>query len=287
MQVSVLKPEGDCAAMDIVPALQFYKRGYRDTLGLRYYYGNPNPKVKKSLCIASGAALQNCRDKGLDDNYMLNSMLEQDGKFSRLDLAVTEYIEKDLVTVEDVEAWFKRGLVESPLCSGGAEKLQSIEPDKEDILETLYIGDLNKRGTRGIFRAYDKGVEFELPEHLITRLELENRGEVAHACAERIARDDNLAGNFRTRFNVKHHDFDRLMDSEIVKPMRGKAKPKPEAEIEMDRRWKWLMDSVAPAMKEAIEFDEKRGFGRSRPFNFAVAAGLKWADKVDLLDTSD
>jgi len=72
--------------------------------------------------------------------------------------------------------------------------------------------------------------------------------------------------------------------SEPIKRTRGIAKTK---DIEMDKRWQWLMNQVAPALRDAIAYDEKQGRGRDRAFNFACAAGLKWKDKVNLLDTSD
>jgi len=287
IQVSVLKPEGHCQAMDTITPLRFYNRGYRDNAGVRYYYGNQNAKAKKALVVASGEALENLHSVGLTDEYICGMYLEQSGSFSRLDLAVTEWIETELVTLWDVENWFKYGLIESEFCSYGCKEISEVSPNGEKALETLYIGDLQKRGKRGIFRAYDKGFELDLGKYLGTRLELELRSKKAHSIAENIAYRNDFSGSFRQHFNVYADNFDRLMDAPITEPikrMRGIAKPK---ELDMDKRWKWLMEQVAPAVKDAIAYDEKVGRGRGRAFNFAVACGLKTRTKVNLLDTSD
>jgi len=284
MQYSVLKPERDCEAMDTITPLRFYNRGYRDGVGLRYYFGNQNSKVKKALCVASGEALEVLHSQGLTDEYLIASALENNASFSRIDLAVTEWVESELVTLWDVENWFKYDMIESQLLLGGCKEISCIETGAVRNTQTLYIGDLSKRGKLGIFRAYDKGIELDLGQYLGTRLELELRAKKAQAIAENIANRNDFSGSFRQNFNVYADNFDRLMDapvSEPIKRKRGIAKPK---DIEMDKRWQWLMEQVAPALRDAIAYDEKSGRGRDRAFNFATKAGLKWKDKVNLLD---
>jgi hypothetical protein len=273
--------------MDIITPLRFYNRGYRDQAGVRYYYGNQNAKAKKALVVASGEALEVLHSVGLTDEYICGMFLEQNGSFSRLDLAVTEWVETELVTLWDIENWVKNDLVESPLTLGGVKEVSSIIDGSKHQLETLYIGDFSKRGKLGIFRAYDKGIELDLGQYLGTRLELELRGKKAQAIAENIAYRNDFSGSFRQHFNVYADNFDRIMDapiSEPIKPKRGLAKPK---DLEMDKRWRWLMEQVAPAVKDAIQYDEKSGRGRARAFNFAVACGLKYKDKINLMDTED
>jgi len=287
MQYSVLKPERDCAEMDAITPLRFYNRGYRDVFGLRFYYGNQNSKVKKALVVASGESLELLHSQGLTDEYLIGSALENNASFSRIDLAVTEWIEEGLVTLWDVENWVRYGLVDSSLIQSGAKTIERIDAYGTKAIETLYIGDISKRGKLGIFRAYDKGIELDLGQYLGTRLELELRAKKAHDIAENIAYRNDFSGSFRQHFNVYADNFDRLMDappSEPIKRKRGLAKPK---DIEMDKRWQWLMEQVAPALKDAIAYDEKSGRGRNRAFNFACAAGLKWKDKFNTLDTSD
>jgi len=284
MQYSVLKQERDCEEMDTCMPLRFYNRGYRDNVGIRYYYGNQNSKVKKALVVASGESLDVLHSQGLTDEYLIGSALENDAKFSRLDLAVTEWVEETLVTLEEIEKWYTHGLIVSHLCENGCKGIFSISDIDKKQVDTLYIGAMSKRGKQGIFRAYDKGVELDLGRYLGTRLELELRAKKAQDIAENIAYRNDFSGSFRQHFNVYADNFDRLMDapvSEPIKRKRGIAKPK---DIEMDKRWQWLMEQVAPALRDAIAYDEKSGRGRDRAFNFATKAGLKWKDKVNLLD---
>ena len=261
--------------MDTVHPIKFYQRGYRHPFGYRIYFGNP--KSKQALVVASGDAMQNMRDSGLLDAEILQYALSLDAKFSRLDLAVTEWNTFDgMITVGDVKQWCKSGIVISPLMeNGGAKSISTILRDR-DILETLYIGDVEKRGKRGIFRAYDKGIELDLGEYMVTRIELEEKRDNAHQTALRIAETNDISGNFRARFNVKHRNFDKLMDADAVKVQRGKGKVKgQEAEDEASNRWQWLMTQVAPALRKAIDEDVKNGLGYDRLGLFVAKAGVK------------
>jgi len=56
---------------DIIPPTKFYKRGYRDENGIRYYFGNNNPKVKNCFVVASGAALGSLRNDQKTDADIL------------------------------------------------------------------------------------------------------------------------------------------------------------------------------------------------------------------------
>lgn len=259
----------------IVPPLAWYKRGYRNEWGFRLYFGNvKSPNL--AFVVASGEPLQNLRDSGKFDYEILNWALEVDAKFTRIDLAITEWQTMDgMIFVEDIEEWYKSGLIDSSHIMGGAKKIEAIGGDAgENVIETLYIGDISKRGKKGIFRAYDKGIELDIGAYLATRLELEDRGEKAHNTAIRIANSGDVAGNFRARFNVRHKEFDRLMDADAINIQRGIGKQKLEEEQENDRRWTWLMNQVAPAMREAIKNDIKQGKGIHRAQAFALKAGM-------------
>lgn len=264
-----------------VPAPRFYKRGYVDAHGWRYYFGNPNSK--KALIVGSAAALHNARISGKTDEEILSWALDGGGVVSRLDLAVTEWIEDTLVTVGDVEAWFKRGLVESSLVSGGGKLISASSPEQENTPETFYIGDISKRGKKGIFRAYDKGIELDIGAYLATRLEVELKGDNAISTANRIAKTGDIAGNFRAKLNVKHKDFDRLMDAPITDVARGKAKEKESEDEVMNKRWEWLTEKVAPVLKEAREYDNRKGKKDNRMYWFLRSAGFSDAQAKAVL----
>lgn len=261
--------------LDTIPPIRFYDRGYRDGNDFRIYFGKG--KNSKALLIASGEPLQNMRERGYQDQQILNWALEHDAKFSRLDLAVTESMEESLtkiVTIKDVIQWLKQGLITSPLLGASSSKgIFSIQSE-QDTAETLYIGDMQKRGKRGIFRAYDKGIELSLPPELKTRLELELKREKAHVNAKRIAETGDIAGNFRASFDVRHEEFERLMQAPAVVPVRGKQQKNREAREEQNKRWDWLINQVAPALRSAIAEDEKLGIGDARLTQFLIASGL-------------
>lgn len=260
---------------DSIPPTKFYKRGYRDQFGTRYYFGNSNPKVKSALVVMAGAALDAMRDAERHDYETLQWIYEVGGKVTRLDLAVTEWVETNLITVQDVEKWYRKGLIVSNLTKYGARTIIGYPSENSPRqIETFYIGDMERRGTNGIFRAYDKGIELDLGKYLGTRLELELRGESANGTAKRIAASGDLAGNFRSKFDVKHKDFRRVMEADAVIVKRGKAQKNKDKNDELSKRWDWLINQVAPALNSAIADDKKAGFGDARLTQFLIASGL-------------
>lgn len=255
-----------------LPPVRFYKRGYQHPNGFRFYFGNPNSK--KAMLIASGEVMQSLRNDRMADAEILDWVLGIGGEISRLDLAVTEFIEDELVTVKDVEQWYIKDLVESSLTGGGGKAISSVTRDAQSLLETFYIGDIGKRGKKGLFRAYDKGVEMGIGSEIVTRIELELKREKAHNVAKRLAESNDIAGNFRSHFNVKSRDFERLMDAPAVSIHRGKNQVKEAENEEIARRWDWLLEQVAPALKRAVLDERLAGRGDARLVDFMTRAGI-------------
>jgi len=271
-----------CIELGYTPinAVKNYAIGYRTPLGIRVYFST-NPK-NTPLVIASGETLQNLRDYGHSDVKILNWALEIEGKFSRIDLAVTESVtekEPDIFTMADVKRWVSEGLIESPLVSGGARGIVEYAPksavsDSKETIQTIYVGDMSKRGEKGIFRAYDKGIELGIEaENVISRIELEIKRDRAKVTGRLLANDYNIGGHFRARFNVNDAVFERLMDSEAVEIKRGKGVKNREENEALDKRWQWLIDAVAPSLRQAIEGDKMLG-RVDRLERFLKASGL-------------
>lgn len=260
-------------------AIQFYKRGYKDANGLRYYFGNPNSI--KALVIASGETLQFMRDMGHTSQSLAALAIDNGGIVTRMDLAVTEWVDDNLLTMQEIEAWVKWGLIESPLIAYGAKKLEEI--GENGAIETIYIGDMGKRGKRGIFRGYDKGIELDLGDYLATRIELEERGENSHNSAKRIANGVGVGAVFRSRFNVLAANFERVIEQDAVSINRGGATKDRTKEDELNARWSWLMKQVAPALKAAREDDIKLGLKQNRFYWFMREAGLSHDAIVTML----
>jgi DNA relaxase NicK len=224
--------------------------------------------------VGAGNALALLRDSGKTDQEILNYAIEQEAVFSRVDLAVTEWIEETLVTVDEVENWYQKGLITSSLVKHGGKMFNGYDEELERQAETFYVGNLKRRADFGLFRAYDKGIEFEIEKYLVTRLEYEDRGEKAHSTAIRIAKTGDISGNFRARFDVAHDEFNRLMDADAVVIKRGLGKEKREDEAKMDARWQWLMTQVAPALNEARAWDLENKPESKRFYWFLRESGM-------------
>lgn len=255
-----------------LPPVRFYKRGYQHPNGFRLYFGNPNSP--KAMAIASGETMQSLRNDEKLDAEIVDWILSAGGEISRLDLAVTEFIEEDLIQLEDVRSWYSQGLMESQLAEYGCKTIASVLKEGGEELQTIYVGDIAKRGKRGIFRAYDKGIELGIGSEIVTRIELELKRDKADKAARRIAETNDIAGNFRAYFNVRSKDFERVMDADAVKTHRGKNLVKQAESEETARRWDWLLNQVAPALKQAISEERKQGRGDARLIAFMEASGL-------------
>lgn len=255
-----------------VSPIRFYKRGYLHPVGWRVYFGNP--KSKKASIVASGETMQSLRNDCWLDAEVLDWLLSKGAQVSRLDLAVTEWIEDELVTLEDVQTWYEKDLIESPLIAGGARVISGYDKERSAQLETFYVGSMKGRGKKGIFRAYDKGIELNLEKYMVTRLELEMKGKNAHNTARRLAESNDIAGNFRSRFNVKAKEFERVMDADAVVLRRGAAQVKEDENETVEKRWNWLMTQVAPSLKQAIKDEQDAGRGDDRLTKFLIASGL-------------
>jgi hypothetical protein len=89
-----------------------------------------------------------------------------------------------------------------------------------------------------------------------------------------LVESNDIAGNFRAKFNVKADEFNRLMEADAVTVTRGKNQAKEAEQDEINRRWDWLMKQVAPALKQAISDERKRGNGDTRLIAFMAEAGM-------------
>lgn len=251
---------------------KFYKRGYRDTNGTRYFFGNPNSK--KALVIMSGQALESIRNEGFEDKNIINSLILRSAKFTRIDLAVTQWNEDESVSLSDMQDYYKRGIIKSPLVARGGKLISDLELDGELYPETFYIGDLKKRAKKGLFRAYDKGKQLDISRYLMIRLELEERGENSHASALRIAENASIASVFRSRFDIEDEKFQRIIDAPSVKIQRGIGKKNEDDMSEDEKRWRWLIEQVAPTLKKSIKLDKALSRGDENIVQFILASGL-------------
>lgn len=274
LQFSAEFQESNCIRKGFiaVPPVRFYRRGYRDSMGIRYYFGAP--KGTRCLVVISGEPMERLRSLR-NDYEIINWGLDAGAKFSRVDLAVTEWNTfEGFLELKDVVKWVENDLVETALLVGGSKLVGSIVKRGVFTPETLYIGDMEKRGSKGIFRGYNKGAQLNLGDYMATRLELELKREKAHATALRLSRTNDIAGNFRAYFNVRHKDFNRLMDADAVSVKRGKAKERVEENEALDKRWEWLIKQVAPALHDAWKGDAKLGRGDGNLMKFLNASGL-------------
>jgi len=250
----------------------FYKRGYEDALGAKFFFGSH--KTDRAFIVLAGKALANYRDAGRQDPDTLAWLIGRDATFGRLDIAITDMTVGENIQVSAAQTWFESKLIESPLVARGATFISGYAWDDTPVVQTYYVGDLKKRGDVGIFRAYDKSLDIGIGNGIITRIELEIRKEKSNSVAKRLAKDFDLSGNFRASFNVKSQDFERLMDAPVANVKRGLGIARLDQDDKDDKRWAWLLDVVSKSLNDAILSDNKRGLGSERLKSFLAKSGF-------------
>lgn len=275
IQASIAMPEPNPSNenFSIAYPVAWYRRAYIDEDGVRYNFGNN--RTSKALIIASGDALQNLREKYNSDENVARYLKLDKAKISRCDIALTKYIADDFISVGDIQEKFKQGKIISSWTELGCKTISSFDKDWEILPETFYIGDMEKRGKKGIFRAYDKGLQMNLEPFLITRLEIEDRGDRADMDVRRLLKGNSLASIFVSRLNIDDDVFQKTINAEPCKISRGDAREKRDADEALDKKWDWLINQVAPALKKAIRDEKKRDIAELRLAEFIHKAGLR------------
>lgn len=204
----------------------------------------------------SSTAIENC---GMVNETFARQFvaqrIQQDCKFSRVDLAVT--IEQDgELTVETVREWVKTGKLTGP--EHRLESAKSIVNDLTEQGETTYIGDQRKRAKKGIIRAYDKGLEQDMEPGKLTRIEIEEKREVAHRIARMFADGVGLGALMASRLQFDTELWQTLTGDEIAPDKYYKI---PKKEEPLDKTWMWLIEKVAPVLGRKSAQDEEFGTG--------------------------
>lgn len=250
----------------------FYNRGYEDVLGRKYFFGNP--KSKKALVIQTGRSLHNMRVVGYKDRDMIAGVIEKGGNITRLDMAITEYIEDELITTDDISKLCELGKVTGTLVKYGYKQIAGADVGEPLGIETCYIGSPKRRGKNGIFRAYDKGIEMDIGKYMVTRLELEERGKNAHNSAKRLSEGHSIGSVINTRIQFDDNGVNRLFDAKEVDMSRGAQFIESDDIEKQKNRWIWLMKQVAPALRKAVENDRKSGKGDDNLLQFLKIARI-------------
>lgn len=262
-----------------IPPVRNYRVGFRQADGTRIYFGNA--LSKKALFILDGRTLHNQRINGESNEDYIERVLTDGAKVSRIDLQVTQFVQSDLITPSDYLDMVREGQVLSAHVKHGVKWLSSLDENYRDNVETLYIGDMKKRGKRGIVRAYDKGVEMDLTKFLISRLEVEDKRDNAHTTAKRIASGVTVSEAIKSRFDIKNDRWQDLIGADSIDMTRGKQIVDSSEQDKMDSRWKWLIGTVAKSLGQAIAHDEINGMSEDNKLNFERAMAKAYSEVLD------
>jgi len=221
--------------------MQNYKTMRVFESGLTSHHGHN--KSDKWLNIATGTVcdgIENHRD------YIKN-VLKLHGIFSRIDFCCTV---ENGCSMNDFRTWCENKEVSGPLADNG---IKSIVNDDTQNAETTYIGDLKKRSKRGIFRAYDKGIELGIEDAKLTRFELEERKHRANTTARRFSDGMPIGDIIRQRVDIDNDIWRGIMGTKSEKLQRYTTEEKNE---DVDTTWHWLIDTCAKTLGEKMALDQ-------------------------------
>lgn len=214
-----------------------YSQAFIHPFGIMVMSNHSRPEMGVHVSF-SGRALRSLTEQGVTAVEMLVWSLENQGRISRLDLAI------DVFDVKiDPIALAKSERVKSE--PGTARKWSYIQG--HDGGTTAYIG---SRKSERFLRIYDKAAEQRRAGELWTRFELELKSDSARAAAKHFAllsdgeRPEYIKGLIKALFNPADETFQEAM--------QGVAEPlKTEKDTE-DNTVDWLLGTVARTMAKTM-----------------------------------
>ena len=224
----------------------FYRVLRKYICGTRVLYGNANSE--KFLMQMSGATCAGYNMSFPTGNTSF--ALAQGATFSRVDFAVT------VNRAEPLEQ-FRQALADGQVVSKRYENdTPKMIADVGGKAQTIYLGDLKKRGKKGVFRAYDKALEQGL-DTPSTRFELEIRGSTAHTAVKRFLTGVPISALVRAVVDIPGADW--FHEIFIAPPETLPTFKRPEKVDLVGARWHWLTTQVAPALGKLLAIERVEG----------------------------
>lgn len=193
--------------------------------------------------VLSGVALANLREQ-MSELEFVKSLVETGAEFKRIDMALTT----DETTPD--EFWVRADNGIGALSDGGAAKgILS----KDHGIETVYVGDQQKRGRRGIFRCYRHDLKHG-GEEMLTRFELEKGARNSQGAAKRLARGDSIVSVMNDSLSFPTWDKWNEIFSDAVKldHVPRETYGATRHEEAQQSRTDWLLNQCAASLGKAM-----------------------------------
>jgi len=219
--------------------MPFYTHRTRFLNGAVMYEGNPN--TDKKLFVLSGAV---CDRLNVNKEWV-KSMLDDEGTVSRIDLAMTT----DINILEPLQKDNKS--IQSKMFSD-----MKIISDADYTPQTIYCGDMSKRGKKGIVRAYDKGLQLGVDISMF-RIEVELRQKHAQISSKRYAHGESIPSIMNSKFKVDREWYTDIFGND-ESTMRFADRGEEDIP-EIDRKMLWLENQVIPSIQYVIDYDKEHG----------------------------
>lgn len=214
-----------------------YEAAFQHPFGHLVYANVYRPEMGVHVACG-GRALREMAEAGFPAPDLLKWIAEQNGKITRIDLAIDVWgVEIDPVA-----------LAKSPRVKdapGSARKASAIENSEGG--RTAYIG---SRSSDKFMRVYDKANEQGLKDTLWTRFELELKGDQARHAAATMAglpdadRPAFIKGLMRGLANFQDETYQAVMDAEAVYLETTRKTS--------DSTYNWMMNTVARSLAALI-----------------------------------
>lgn len=208
--------------------------------GLVVYSGNPNSD--KQLFVMSGKV---CEAVGIRPE-MLHVLDVYEPVYSRIDLAMTT---DDNILQKIVE---NKDKVVSKMYPTG-----KVISDLEYTPETIYFGDLKKRGSKGIVRCYDKGLQLGLDETW-HRIEVEYRQKHAKTAVNRLKSGKSIQSVMNSKFRIESEWYKKMFGEDVA-TSRFTENESADELTDIERKMLWIHKQVVPSLQYIIDYDRING----------------------------
>lgn len=232
------------------------------TSGMLHMWHSKNKRVGHHWLL-TGDTMRWVRANLMTDAELVGRALER-GNISRIDIAITSHTED--YTVHE----FKPQDVAIAVVSGMLKSRMKPAKDVTEELQvqTKYIG--NRQTRKRLWRAYDKGADNGELANILVRYELETRKDAN--VVGRMVRDNTDLGAIMKRYIdfPQVEAYQRIINA---MPATVKHEDLPMSAEEKDiaasqKKWLWLIDSIAPSIAKSLVADGKRGIPMEENENY-------------------
>lgn len=193
--------------------------------------------------ILSGKVLARLRDNGITGRMIYEHVKRNNGKFSRVDIAL------NITEIENIGV--RDFLEKMTSCMTRLKGYKYIASD--EAVETLYVGNMKSKSRK--LRIYDKAIEQGIEDYNWIRIEYEKRNNADGLLASMFADGNSISSIIKSVIDFPDWGlYQEIINAEPSPIVRGKAKVDNREWLE---KLNWICESAIPALADCMYLEAK------------------------------